>query len=809
MPDMEEAQINSTLDNPRKFDNFDPKGYKKLVKNIGGLKDSIEAEREAVEARIAKLEEDKIKAAETQKTVQVALGKQVTAFNRGYQNILAEFQHISRQYKILEEEKVREAEAGEEKRKELVLELHQVREEREEAVKIREAQIVEIKAGIPALHVKIEEQQVLIGELKEAHTKEVQNWNALLLDARKHEEELMAELEVERKKYVDRELEMKDQLREQEEVKALALAAKLKAEHKIAELIEEVAVEKAAKEKLIYEKENDKTAEIVKRQCEEDFREFLKLKDEGYQKLMHDFVAMQDATVKQISGMREESAAHIERLDGQLRAKVDELDRVRSSLTERLQKKEDEISKLLVKIVQLQDAALEKEIENSGGGEAGREIKALKIALQEQADENIALKEEIARMGESDNSELKNYQMKIRALENNLKTLSDVCDKKLAVKDEEVKKAMAGIHAMQNEVDAERLRSEMREKEWEERVRVKEEAYDLLLGNISLLERKIKRLEEYAEEIWGKVRKKESEMVAQAMRYEARLEEKRREYERVLEEKNLILEEVDEAKRVTEEQKKVYEKVIEDLRAEFVDVEKQLRVEIAELNSTIKEKQREIFALMEEMERKEKEWKAKEQELLATIKEREREIDQLKTEMKFRIEQLQAEIDELQESYDALKRKYDADLTGDNSVASLKASLDRLQKQLRDMQSRLEALMGKIKELRQTIREKDFEIEDTKRVCMDIVQQKEAAYQALLEDMNKIRDDYDAYKKMLQQKFFEMGQEFKKQKTTYESTIHNLEEELERERAVHVIVAELKAEIEKWKKKHQEEIDYR
>merc|ERR1719380_173885 len=232
-------------------------------------------------------------------------------------------------------------------------------------------------------------------------------------------------------------------------------------------------------------------------------------------------------------------------------------------------------------------------------------------------------------------------------------------------------------------------------------------------------------------------------------------------------------------------------------------------MEIAELNQTIKEKQQEIFDLMKEMERKEQEFKKREEELLATIKEREREVDQLKTEMKFRIEQLQAEIDELQESYDALKRKYDADLTGDNSVASLKASLDRLQKQLRDMQSRLEALMGKIKELRQTIREKDFEIEDTKRVCMDIVQQKEAAYNALLEDMNKIRDDYDAYKKMLQQKFFEMGKEFKKQKTTYESTIHNLEEELERERAVHVIIGELKAEIEKWKKKHQDEIDYR
>merc|ERR1711904_549781 len=134
---------------------------------------------------------------------------------------------------------------------------------------------------------------------------------------------------------------------------------------------------------------------------------------------------------------------------------------------------------------------------------------------------------------------------------------------------------------------------------------------------------------------------------------------------------------------------------------------------------------------------------------------------------------------------------------------------DRLQKQLRDMQNRLEALMQKIKELRQIIREKDFEIDDTKRVCMDIVQQKEQAYQALLEDMNKIRDEYDEYKKMLQKKFFEMGQEFKKEKKTYESTITDLEEELERERATHIIVAQLREEIAKLKQKIQDEIDYR
>merc|ERR1719440_160078 len=129
---------------------------------------------------------------------------------------------------------------------------------------------------------------------------------------------------------------MKDELRMQEETKALALAARLKAEQRIAELEQEVAVERAAKEKLIYDKENDRTAEIVKAQCEEDFKEFLKLKDDGYQKLMNDFVAMQDATVKQIQGMREESEAHIQRLDGQLKAKTDELERVRSNLQERL-----------------------------------------------------------------------------------------------------------------------------------------------------------------------------------------------------------------------------------------------------------------------------------------------------------------------------------------------------------------------------------------------------------------------------------------------------------------------------------------
>ena len=91
---------------------------------------------------------------------------------------------------------------------------------------------------------------------------------------------------------------------------------------------------------------------------------------------------------------------------------------------------------------------------------------------------------------------------------------------------------------------------------------------------------------------------------------------------------------VEEAKRVTVEQKKYYVNLIAEMERQFDDVQKQLRVEIAELNQEIKEKQKEIFSLMEEMERKEKEWKEKEADLIATIKEREREIDQLKTEMK-------------------------------------------------------------------------------------------------------------------------------------------------------------------------------
>merc|ERR1719420_1532862 len=87
--------------------------------------------------------------------------------------------------------------------------------------------------------------------------------------------------------------------------------------------------------------------------------------------------------------------------------------------------------------------------------------------------------------------------------------------------------------------------------------------------------------------------------------------------------------------------------------------------------------------------------------------------------------------------------------------------------------------MKKVKELRQIIREKDFLIEDIKRECADIVLKKEHAYQALLKDLNKIRDEIDEERKALQRKFYEMGQEFKRQKTVYEQRLREVEEEIE------------------------------
>ena len=47
-------------------------------------------------------------------------------------------------------------------------------------------------------------------------------------------------------------------------------------------------------------------------------------------------------------------------------------------------------------------------------------------------------------------------------------------------------------------------------------------------------------------------------------------------------------------------------------------------------------------------------------------------------------------------------------------------------------------------------------------------------YQALLKDLNKIRDEIDEERKALQRKFYEMGQEFKRQKTVYEQRLREV-----------------------------------
>ena len=53
------------------------------MNNIGGIKDSLEAERSDVERRIQKIMEEKDKNTDQHKTVQLALGKQVLTPNPG------------------------------------------------------------------------------------------------------------------------------------------------------------------------------------------------------------------------------------------------------------------------------------------------------------------------------------------------------------------------------------------------------------------------------------------------------------------------------------------------------------------------------------------------------------------------------------------------------------------------------------------------------------------------------------------------------------------------------------------------------
>merc|ERR1719421_1741948 len=792
------------------IEGFDPKGYKKLVNNIGGIKDSLEAERADVERRIQKIMEEKDKNTDQHKSVQLALGKQVQAANRGYQMMLSEFQGLHREYGKLHEDFSNYKEKATEEARLAALELHKEKEIAKEGYAKREEQIKALELVIPELKVTISGQDRVIVELKEAHSKEVANWDMLLKDARASNEELKLVIESEKQRFIDREVEMSTLLSETDKVRRLIIQRKQAMDELNEQLTQSLEEEKKKVAALQYQIDNDDTEERTRKECEEDFKQFIELKNVGYRKLMKDFVTMQEASVQQINGIREEARGQIDRLESQLAAKVLEHDTMKERLEKKLHAKEEECSKLLRKLMTVTQREEERRVEEaSGGGEWNMMLNVAKKALADANEENERLRNQMTVAAEAGTDHTKNYERKIKGLENNLAKLAQSVEIQLAAKDEEVKRVMKGIHTMRAEVDAERARSDEKEKMWLERVEAKEIAYDRLLGEIAVLEQKLKRAEEYSVTVWAKVRVKEREIVAQMMKYEEKLEDWRIKCDHFAEERKLIEQHIAEARKVTGEQRAYFEKVIEDQKNEFVEVEKQLRMEIAELNQTIKEKQQEIFDLMKEMERKELEFKKREEELLATIKEREREIDQLKTEMKYRIEQLQAEIDELQASYDLLKRKYDSELTGDNSVQSLKQTLDRLQKQLRDMQAKLEALMKKVKELRQIIREKDFLIEDIKRECADIVLKKEHAYQALLKDLNKIRDEIDEERKALQRKFYEMGQEFKRQKTVYEERLRSVEEELEKEKQTHLIVAKLKEEIEDWKVKFAEEVHQR
>ena len=108
------------------------------------------------------------------------------------------------------------------------------------------------------------------------------------------------------------------------------------------ELTEALAEEKKKVAALQYQIDNDDTEERTRKQCEEDFKQYLELKDTGYKKLMKDFIIMQESSVKQISGIREEARGQIDRLESQLKAKVLEHDTMKERLEKKLHAKEEE-----------------------------------------------------------------------------------------------------------------------------------------------------------------------------------------------------------------------------------------------------------------------------------------------------------------------------------------------------------------------------------------------------------------------------------------------------------------------------------
>mmetsp|Transcript_65262 Transcript_65262/g.155923 ORF Transcript_65262/g.155923 Transcript_65262/m.155923 type:complete len:1082 (-) Transcript_65262:108-3353(-) len=749
---------------------FNVAQYRGLIDTVEGVKDHVHKERQKARENEQLFKETLRAREEEAQSIQKELSVQLRCAGRSYQSLLAANRDLAEDLRKVEALREDENETARKEIKSLKSQLVKVVIPWKEEVAKREIKIEtlqeanvdldkrwkEAEAKLPVVEERMKEEIRVREEKSESILKEVEACKQLLeAEQETHKSRLKEVSETLTRERVELEQQLQDQRKEKEQ-------------------------ERRGLEKRIRELEREiKTLE--KQLAAVDHTPYLKQiesKDKGYKRLVKDFEMKLDACTKREEKAREGFEKVIQRLDEQLQKSEVEFERRIAPYKDMVEVRDNKIVQLediIEDMKEKQAAVLVKH--DAEMQEVRKELTSAKEGLDIQYKELYQAKRQLQSMEEYENRP-ENPKKLMEKMERDLEEVTAECKEMIAQKDKEMEEKTEMVTRLQRRIVEMGEATDAIDKTWDSRVQRKEEGYLQLSAELEFAKGQILEERENTRLANETIKKRDAEIERLV---KVHTEELRVRFEdrQVLErEIHALQEDFDrEVCRIEAEKYLVEEKLdLVESRAEQRVAD--IGIELVRKDKQIRQMHDELDEVRQMFEQARVSWEEKERELEGFLRNRDRQIGNLKNEIEFLNDAWELKYNKLMALFERAQKKYE-DLLGPGGireaqrrVVDLKMEVDLLRKEILDLKETL-------KKQKRRIRDLELDMDGQMKETADILTEKERGIAEMVGDYAKLqalfRSEVDLKEKLLAEKDMERQE----MKNAFQARIAQLEQLVE------------------------------
>jgi chromosome segregation ATPase len=771
---------------------YNVKQYRGLADSVAGIKTVVERERLYAAAEKRRLEGIMAEQEADAKAKHKELSVQLRVAGRSYEQLLVATRELEGEILKEQEKRVAEVEPLVKERNELKKKLKTIEDPWKSQVRVLKAKIDSLQGLIPPLEQKIREERLKLPPVEAKYLKELK----MREDAT---EAVLKEITHIHAEYVEK-LRVSANLLAQEKDRAAREIKPVKEELEDVKRVLSTATQPFEKEIKELKKKIQGLEKEVAAVDYSPYEKAVETKELGYQKLVRDFEVKENYNRENIERMRQSFETVITKMDKRLTQLQKSRDAELEPYKETIERREADIEALNRKIALFKEQEAATRLEEAAVmEEVQKEMAAAKKAVEMGHLELLRAKRQLeTAMGEmaGDNGPYK----RMKRLEMKLEDVTQKCQSIVRTRDRELVEKTDIISRLQGRLAEEGNKLDELDRDWDKRVQVKEEGYQRVTAELAyaegqieeerlrtaakvkelnLRERDIIRLkEEHTEELT--VRLADREILEAAIRD--------------MEKKHLGL-------TVNyETQIMQMEKELLHLRKRAVADVGDLRIEIVRRDKARLIVEEELKVIRVQYDKARMSWEDKERELEAFIRNRDRHITSLRNEIEFINDSWEIKYNNLMNMFEKLQKKYDLSL-GPNGQLEANRRVKDLKEEIVFLNQTIEDLKEQIKKQKRRIRDLELDIDGVMKETADILAEKERGIAEMVGDYSKLKNKYRDLEELMEQKDKENTAETISIVESFQDRIDSLEQLCESMRFTDR--QDLVDKIETWKRAYE------